>query len=248
MAYPIKGIHRRIFPRGREVGLTIETYDDRPHLSELLQWRAARPRAWSGHASIPSSPLTSGSGIPPASGPLETGIQPPLTPVGSPISPLAPSKVSPARQADPSPSRPVTSRLLAQIKQTCMPTGFQQNLTPPKLNSAQRKAKREQLRTHKWILDIENERRWRTGMRRLMDEVYDFQEASMSVTIDTCGPVCLSEEVTLTGTGLNPTNGSLARASFCQITTMRRCKPCEHRTKHSPAYARCPRQNLQSID
>ena len=187
MAYPIKGIHRRIFPRGRDVGLTIETYDDRPHLSELLQWRAARPRAWSGHALAPSSPLASGTKTPPASGPLETGIQPPLTPVGSPISPLAPGAVSPARQADPSPSRPVAPRQLAQISQTCMPVIFHQpSTTAPKLNSAQRKAKREQLRTHKWILDIENERRWRTGMRRLMDEVYDFQEASMSVTLPKC--------------------------------------------------------------
>jgi hypothetical protein len=70
------------------------------------------------------------------------------------------------------------TQTLQQAQQTGMPILFH-SASPPKLNPDQRKVKREQLRVHKWILDIENERRWRTGMRRLMDDVYHFQEGCM---------------------------------------------------------------------
>ena len=134
--------------------MTLDTYDDRPYLTELLIWRARRPKAWAGpfETSLPAVPPGAGAGHGPV--PDTGGMQPPLTPI-TPFPPVLPSA-------------PV------QLYPHTQPT-----YTPPKLNADQRKAKRKQLKTHKWVLDIENERRWRTGMRRLMDEVYDFQSVSM---------------------------------------------------------------------
>ena len=155
VAYPVKGIHRRVFPRGREVGMTLESYDDRPYLTELHIWRARRPKAWAGPFETPLPTMSPVAGAGHKLAPDTAGIQPPLTPINPRPLALAASPI----QLRISPHPPVYS--------------------PPKLNADQRKAKREQLKTHKWVLDIENERRWRTGMRRLMDEVYEFQSVSM---------------------------------------------------------------------
>lgn len=57
------------------------------------------------------------------------------------------------------------------------PTKSPQKLTKPtKLSRDERHRRRERMKQHRWVLDVEHERRFRTGMWLLMQEVLEFQE------------------------------------------------------------------------
>jgi hypothetical protein len=47
---------------------------------------------------------------------------------------------------------------------------------PIKLSRDERNRRRERMKQHRWVLDVEHERRFRTGMWLLMEEVLEFQE------------------------------------------------------------------------
>jgi hypothetical protein len=54
-------------------------------------------------------------------------------------------------------------------------------IRPPRLNRAERHARRERLKQHKWILDVEHERRFRGCMRQVVDRVLEFQDDHVCV-------------------------------------------------------------------
>jgi hypothetical protein len=52
----------------------------------------------------------------------------------------------------------------------------QEDIKPTRLSRDERHRRRERMKQHRWVLDVEHERRFRTGMWLLMEEVLEFQE------------------------------------------------------------------------